>query len=374
MKYYLITGEASGDLHGSNLMKALKVADPSAEFRFFGGNLMKVQGGTLLKHYRDMAFMGLDVILNIRTILKNMKFCKQDILEWKPDVLILIDYPGFNLRIAEFAKKKGLKVFYYISPKVWAWRESRVKKIRKFVDKLFVIFPFEIDYYKKFNIDVDYFGNPLNDSIADFKKRKLDFRAFAGFNSLDDRPVIALLAGSRKHEIERCLPEMMKAIKNFRNYQLVVAGAPGISKELYEKIINGYDVKVVYNQTYNLVSNAAAAVVTSGTATLETALLKTPQVVIFKTGFITYYVGIHLVDIRFFSLVNLIMNKEVVKELLQHNLANDIHKEITRILDDRAYRQQMLKEYDEIEKKLGGSGVAERIANKMIQYLRETQN
>jgi lipid-A-disaccharide synthase len=370
MKYYIIAGEASGDLHGSNLMKALKEEDPSVEFRFFGGDLMKAQGGTLLKHYREMAFMGVvDVIMNIRTISRNMNFCKDDILNWKPDVLILIDYPGFNMRIAEFAHNTGIKVFYYISPKVWAWNEGRVKKIKKYVDKLFVIFPFEIEYFKKHNYTVDYFGNPLNDAIYNFNEQKTDFQGFTTQNKLGDKPIIALLAGSRKHEIERCLPEMIEAMKGFDGYQLVVAGAPSISKELYEKVIGANEVKIVYNQTYNLVSNAVAAVVTSGTATLETALLKTPQVVIFKTGSLTYSIARPLVKLKFFSLVNLIQNKEVVKELLQYNLARDIKEEMNKILFNAEYRQIMLNEYDKIELKLGGHGVSQRIAKKMLEYL-----
>lgn len=370
MKYYLIAGEASGDLHGSNLMKSLKKEDVNAQFRCIGGDLMEQQGsGKLLKHYRELAFMGvIDVMLNIRKIAHNLNLCKKDILDWRPDVIILIDYAGFNLQIAKFAKSRGIKVFFYIAPKVWAWQESRVKLIRKYVDKLFVIFPFEVEYFKKHGIDADYFGNPLNDSIAEFKSHKPDFQTFIEKNKLSNKPIIALLAGSRKHEIERCLPEMMEALKEFNSYQLVVAGAPSISKELYSKVIGNNNVQLVFNQTYSLLSNATCAVVTSGTATLETSLLKVPEVVVFKTGPITYVIGKALVKIRFFSLVNIISGKEVVKELLQKNLAPDIKKEIAEILSNVEYKNKMLAEFDEIEKKLGGNGVSDRLAKQMVKY------
>ena len=370
MKYYLIAGEASGDLHGSNLMKSLKNEDNQAEFRFFGGDLMKSQGGNLVKHYREMAFMGLvDVIMNIRTIARNMDFCKKDILLWQPDVIILIDYAGFNLKIAKFAKANKLKVFFYIAPKVWAWQESRVKLIKKYVDRLFVIFPFEIEYFKKHGIEADYFGNPLNDAIADFMQHKEDFNTFILKNHLENKPIIALLAGSRKHEIERCFPEMIDAVKEFDSFQFVVAGAPSISKELYAKVIGSKNVRVVFGQTYNLLSNAKAAIVTSGTATLETALFKVPEVVVFKTGLFTYIIGKILVKIKFFSLVNIIMDNEVVKELLQFNLSNRIYKELKLILNNEKYLLQMKGHFNEIEKKLGGKGVSERLAKQMVNYI-----
>ncbi len=370
MKYYLIAGEASGDLHGSNLMKSLKKEDTQADFRFFGGDLMKSQGGTLVKHYREMAFMGIfDVIMNIRTIAGNLRFCVQDILSWHPDVVILIDYAGFNLKIAKFAKANNFKVFFYIAPKVWAWQESRVKLLRKFVDKLFVIFPFEIDYFKKRGIEVDYFGNPLNDAIAEFMLHKEDFETFVAKNSLEKKPIIALLAGSRKHEIERCLPPMIDVLKEFNSYQFVVAGAPAISRELYSKVIGNKNISVVFGQTYQLLSNAKAAVVTSGTATLETALFKVPEVVVFKTGLLTYFIGKALVKIKFFSLVNIIMDAEIVKELLQFNLSKGISKELGKILNDEKYSLQMKNNFDEIEIKLGGSGVSGRMAKQMVKYL-----
>ncbi len=369
MKYYLIAGEASGDLHGSNLMKSLKKADPLAEFRFMGGDLMHEQGGILVKHFREMAHMGLDVILHIRTILKSMRFCKNDIAAWKPDVLILIDYWGFNSRIGLFAKSSSIKTFFYIAPKVWAWNESRVKTLKQFIDKLFVIFPFEVGYFKKHEIEAEYFGNPLNDSIHEFLKIKEDFETFTEKNGLSKKPIIALVAGSRKSEITRLLPEMMKAMKDKNEFQLVVAGAPSINKSVYEEILKSSDIKVVYGQTYNLISNATVAIVTSGTATLETALLKTPQVVVFKTGLLTYAVGRPLVKLKYFSLVNLILNKQVVLELLQFDLARRIRLEVDKILSDAVYRNQMLADYDIIDQMLGEHGVSDRFANKMVELL-----
>jgi lipid-A-disaccharide synthase len=372
MKYYLIAGEASGDLHGSNLMKALKKNDPDAAFRFYGGNLMQSIGGELIKHYKEMAYMGLDVILHLPAILKNMDNCKTDLLAWKPDVLILIDYPGFNMRIAEFAHQNKIKVFYYIAPKVWAWKEGRVKQLRKFVDKLFVIFPFEVEYFRKHGIEPAYFGNPLNDSIEDFRQQNIDFETFTQQNLLDPKPIIALVAGSRLGEVTRILPDMMKALDNQSGYQLVVAGAPAIPHDVYNKIIQDQNVKVVYNQTYSLIANASLAVVTSGTATLETALLKTPQVVVFKTNFLAFLIGRAVVKLKYFSLVNLIMKKMVVKEYLQLRLVKQMRDEVNTIINNESYRHQMMTNYNTIEKMLGEPGVADRIANKMIQLLKKT--
>ncbi len=369
MKYYIIAGEASGDLHGSNLMKSLKRIDPHAEFRFMGGDLMKEQGGTLVKHFREMAHMGLDVILHIRTVLKNMRFCKNDIAAWNPDLLILIDYWGFNSRVGLFAKSKGIKTFFYIAPKVWAWNESRVKILKQFINKLFVIFPFEVEYFKKHEIEAEYFGNPLNDSIHDFLKHKENFETFTKKNELPQKPIIALVAGSRKSEITRLLPEMMNAMKDKSGYQFVVAGAPSINKNIYEEILKSSEIKVVYGQTYNLISNATVAIVTSGTATLETALLKTPQVVVFKTGLLTYAIGRPLVKLKYFSLVNLILNKQVVLELLQFNLAGRIRHEIDKILSDSVYRNQMHADYDIIDKMLGEHGVSDRFATRMVELM-----
>jgi len=283
MKYYLIAGEASGDLHGSNLMRELKLADPEAEFRYFGGDLMQNESGTLVKHYREMAFMGIvNVVLNLKTIGRNLKFCQKDLLEFQPDVVILIDYPGFNLRFAGFAKRHGFRVFYYISPKVWAWKEYRIKRIKAFVDELFTILPFETDYFKKHDIKVNYVGNPLMDSVAAFRKNALSKEEFTDQNNLDDRPIVALLSGSRKQEIKNTLPIMRKAAACYPEFQFVVAGVSTVEKKTYEKILGGFPIPVVYNQTYDLLNNAHSALVASGTATLETALFGVPQTVLYR--------------------------------------------------------------------------------------------
>jgi lipid-A-disaccharide synthase len=308
--------------------------------------------------------------LHIRTVLKNMQYCKNDVAAWNPDVLILIDYWGFNSRVGLFAKSKGIKTFFYIAPKVWAWKENRVKILKQFVDKLFVIFPFEVAYFKKHAIDAEYFGNPLNDSIHDFLKYKEDFETFTKKNGLSQKPIIALVAGSRKSEITRLLPEMMKAMKDKNDYQLVVAGAPSINKNIYEEIIKTADIKVVYGQTYNLISNATIAIVTSGTATLETALLKTPQVVVFKASLPSFIVGRTLVSLKYFSLVNLILNRQAVLEILQFQLASKISIEVDNILSNSDYRNQILNDYNTIENMLGEHGVSDRFASKMVELLK----
>jgi lipid-A-disaccharide synthase len=366
MRYYLISGEASGDLHGSNLMKSLKETDPGAEFRFYGGDLMQSVGGTLVKHYREMAFMGfVDVLANIRTITRNLRICKSDILKFKPHALILIDYAGFNLRIAGFAHKNSIKTFFYIAPKVWAWKKKRIKKLKKYINKLFVIFPFEVDYFHKNGLEVEFYGNPLMDSLAQFKESSGSKSDFRSENNLTGLPIVALLSGSRKHEISRCLPEMVNAAKDFPEYQFIVAGAPSIPAEHYLKILEGSNVKIVYNKTYQLLQNAYAAVVTSGTATLETALFRVPQVVIFKTGALTYHIGKLFVKIRFFSLVNLIAGKDVVTELLQFNLSRDIVIELRMICKDIHRRNDILEGYNQIITSLGGEGTSNRIAKRI---------
>ncbi|MCB8999581.1 MAG: lipid-A-disaccharide synthase [Bacteroidales bacterium] len=368
MRYYLIAGEASGDLHGSNLMKGILHSDPQAEFRFYGGDRMQSVGGTLVKHFREMAFMGFfDVLANIRTITRNLRLCREDIVEFKPDALILIDYAGFNLRVAGFAHKKGIKTFFYIAPKVWAWKKKRIEKLRKYVLKLFVIFPFEVEYFHKNGMEVEYYGNPLMDSMAEFHRNKKSDKNFRKENNLSEKPIVALLSGSRRHEISRCLPEMAEAAKDFPKYQFVVAGAPSIMKEDYEKILYGSDIAIVYNKTYDLLDHATAAVVTSGTATLETALFRVPQVVIFKTGSLTYRLGKLFVRIRFFSLVNLIVDRELVKEFLQFNLARDIRNELIQILKNNGRRQEIMNGYDEIIGLLGGEGTSERIAKRICE-------
>lgn len=372
MKYYLIAGEASGDLHASNLMKELKKKDPSAEFRCWGGDLMEGQGGKLVKHYRDLAYMGfIEVALNIRTILGNIRFCKEDIINYKPDALILIDYPGFNLRIAEFAHKNGLKVFYYISPQVWAWKKSRVYKIKKFVDRMFVILPFEKEFYSRYDYDVDFVGHPLLDMIELLPPT--DKKAFREKNHLSKKPIIAILPGSRKQEIRKILPIMLSVIKTFPDYQFVVAGAPSLERSFYEKIIGQVDVKLIEGKTHILLQNTYAAVVTSGTATLETALFEVPEVVCYKGSFISYQIARKVIDqsmIKFISLVNLIMDKEVVKELIQANLnINNLIKELKKLTSDINYRENLTNDYIALNEKLGGFGASQKTAGIIVDLV-----
>lgn len=367
MKYYLIAGEASGDLHASNLMKALLKKDPEADFRFWGGDLMQAVGGTLVKHYKDLAFMGLlEVLKNIRSIFKNIDHCKKDILEFQPDMVILIDYPGFNLRIAEFAKKNHIKVHYYISPKIWAWKENRIHKIKRDVDHMHVIFPFEIDFYEnKHNFPVNYVGNPLLDAIDDREQiTEADFRKE---HQLNDKPIIALLPGSRTQEITKILTIMLSVVDVYKDYQFVIAGAPSKSAEFYQPFIRNSNVKLISNKTYDLLSVSTAALVTSGTATLETALFKVPEVVCYKTSWLTYQAGMLLVKMEFFSLVNLVMNREVVKELLQDAFNKEnLIIELDKILSG-AGRKKMLEDYEELHQKLGGVGASEKLADSILQ-------
>ncbi|QIA09225.1 lipid-A-disaccharide synthase [Draconibacterium halophilum] len=373
MRYYIIAGEASGDLHGSNLMKELKVADKQADFRFFGGDKMQAVGGELVKHYREMAFMGfVNVILNIRTIKQNMEFCKKDLLNFKPDVIILIDYPGFNLRIAEFAKQNNIKVYYYISPKLWAWKEYRVKKVRAFVDELFTIFPFETAFYKKHGIDVNYVGNPLFDSIKEFEKTAQSEADFKAKNDLDDRPIIALLAGSRVQEIKGTLPVMKKAVEGRNDYQIVLAGVSSVDKELYDEILKGSNIKVLYESTYDLLNNAHTALVASGTAALETALFQVPQTVLYKVegGVLVHYIMAAVLKIDWVSLPNIILGKMAVKELLQKNMTvKKVTAELDRILEDETYRKRILSDYQEMQKLMGEPECSKRAAEKMIELL-----
>ena len=374
MKYYIIAGEASGDLHGSNLMKELKVADQAAEFRFFGGDLMQHVGGELVKHYREMAFMGfLNVILNIRTIKKNMEFCKNDILAFQPDVLILIDYPGFNLRIAEFAKQHQLKVFYYISPKLWAWKEYRVKQVRNYVDEMFTIFPFETPFYKKHNIDVHYVGNPLMDSLHSFQQNALSPAEFIEENQLDERPKVALLAGSRVQEIKRTLPVMVKVAEMFPDFQFVVAGVKSIDTALYEKYLSGKPVRLIYDRTYDLLNNSHAALVASGTAALETALFRVPQTVIYKVegGWLTDFIFRNFVfKMAGVSLPNIIMDREIVKEYVQKKMTlQNVKKEMQLLLYDEAYRARIQSDYQKLIAMMGEPGCSKRAAEKMIELL-----
>ena len=377
MKYYLIVGEASGDLHASNLMRALKEQDAEADFRFFGGDLMSAVGGTRVKHYKELAYMGfIPVLLHLRTIFKNMDRCKKDIVAWKPEVVILVDYPGFNLKIAEYVKKHtDIPVYYYISPKIWAWKEYRIKNIKRDVDELFSILPFEIDFFKGHQYPIHYVGNPCVDAVANFKNAKAEsFFAFAKENSLEEKPVIALLAGSRKQEIKDNLPDMLEAAKPFvGEYQLVLAGAPGIDPAYYQKFV-GQDVpvKIIFGQTYRLLQQAKAALVTSGTATLETALFRVPQAVCYYTplGKLISFLRRHILKVKYISLVNLVADKEVVRELVADTMTvQNVRAELNALLNDSEYRGRMLQEYDRMIKILGPAGASHQAATKMIELL-----
>ncbi|RNC66153.1 lipid-A-disaccharide synthase [Proteiniphilum sp. X52] len=369
MKYYLIAGEASGDLHASNLMQSLRKLDKEADFRFFGGDLMQSAGGTLVRHYRDMAFMGIiPVVLNARTILRNLAFCKKDIAAYRPDAVILVDYPGFNLKIAKYVKTRlGIPVYYYISPKVWAWKKYRVKSFKKYVDEMLSILPFEVDFFREHHYEVRYVGNPTVDAIVQRGHKEETFAQFVAANGLDNKPVIALLAGSRKQEIASNLPPMLEAVKGYCDgYQVVVAGAPGIDPAFYDDFIGSFPpVRVLFNQTYRILAQSDAALVTSGTATLETALLNVPQVVCYRTPMprITYWVFKNILHTPYISLVNLICGRPVVKELFARFFTVDnIRKELKQILHVQIYRKNMLDNYEEMRQLLGGPGASERAA------------
>jgi len=370
MKYYLIAGEASGDLHGSNLIKQIKALDQDANFRCWGGDKMLAQGVTLVKHIKDLAFMGfVEVISNLPTILKNIGFCKQDILSYQPDVLILIDYPGFNLRIAEFAKQHHIKVVYYISPQVWAWKQSRVKKIKATVDCMLVILPFEQDFYKQFQFDVFYTGHPLLDAIEEIKVTSNTWNEFIQVNLLPNKPIIALLPGSRKQEISTVLPLMLQVKKHFKDFQFVVACAPSITADFYKSVIGFDDVKLVYDQTYQILQHTKAALVTSGTATLETALFNVPEVVCYKGNNISYQIAKRLIKVKYISLVNLIMDQEIVKELIQDELnETQLKLELSKLLDPN-YQQQLKLQYEELRTKLGGKGASARAAKHIVDFI-----
>lgn len=366
MKYYIIAGEASGDLHGSNLMKALKEKDPKSEFRFWGGDLMAAQGGTLVKHYRDLAFMGfLEVAMNLKTILNNIKFCKEDIRNNRPDVLILVDYPGFNLRIAKFAKELGIKIVYYISPQLWAWKEGRVEIIKKYVDEMMVILPFEEDFYNKHGVHSHFVGHPLLDAISTLEDIETDY--FKADNDLNGKEIIALLPGSRKQEVEKMLEIMLSVRPHFKEYQFVIAGAPSLPKDFYEKYTDD-NVHFVSNKTYDLLRCSKAALVTSGTATLETALLNVPEVVCYRGSKISYAIAKRLVkNIKYISLVNLIMDREVVKELIQNDLnTNNLVNELKKILETEK-RFEVFKDYELLRQKLGGKGASENAAEIILK-------
>ena len=377
MKYYLIVGEASGDLHASNLMKALQAKDSKAEFRFFGGDLMAAAGGSLVKHYKDMAYMGfIPVLLHLRTIFRNMDLCKKDIVQWNPDVLILVDYPGFNLKIAEYIKvHTSIPIFYYISPKIWAWKEYRIKNIKRDVDELFSILPFEVDFFKKHNYPIHYVGNPCVDAVHCFKQGYTEsFEEFTLRNGLDKKPIIALLAGSRKQEIKDNLPDMIRAASAFPGYQLVLAAAPGISPEYYAKFVKGTELAVIFDRTYRLLQQADVALVTSGTATLETALFRVPQVVCYHTpvGKLVSFLRRHILKVKFISLVNLIAGREVVRELVADTMTvENMRAELECLLFREDYRRKMLDGYEEMARLLGPAGAPRHAAREMVKLLKK---
>ncbi len=376
MKYYIIAGEASGDLHGSNLMKALAEEDADAQFRVWGGDLMAQAGGKLVKHYQDLAFMGfVEVLANLKTIAANLKFCKQDIAQYQPDVLILVDYPGFNLRIAEWAHSKKIRVYYYISPQIWAWHASRVHQIKKVVAQMFVVLPFEPEFYAQYDYKVNYLGHPLLDVVAHFKADssttvKADFKSV---HQLNEQPIVALLPGSRKQEVERMLKEMLLMVALFPNYQFVIAGAPSLPESFYRDLLvksgflTHHNLKLVHHQTYDLLNCADAALVTSGTATLETALFDVPQVVCYKANPISYQIGKRLVNIKYISLVNLIADEKIVPELIQDELnAKTLERALQEIIQNKA---NIIAGYQEVKLKLGKTGASNRVAKAIYAYL-----
>ena len=370
MKYYLIAGEASGDLHASHLMQALKQQDPLAEFRFFGGDLMTAVGGTRVKHYRELAYMGfVPVLLHLRTILRNMKMCKQDISQWKPDVVILVDYPGFNLKIAQYVKANRIcPVYYYISPKIWAWKEYRIKNIKRDVDELFSILPFEIEFFEqKHHYPIHYVGNPTAQEVREFLESSKKSES-------SGKPIIALLAGSRKQEIKDNLPAMIQATVHLTGrYDIVLAGAPSIEPDYYAHFLEGSAVRLVMNETYPLLAQATAALVTSGTATLETCMFRVPQVVCYETPLpqLIGFLKRHILNVKYVSLVNLIANREVVRELVAETFSVDnIRRELEAILPNGAKRQQMLSDYEEVHRLLGESKAADEAARQMINLLK----
>lgn len=368
MKYYIIAGEKSGDLHGSNLVKALKIEDANAEIRCWGGDEMKKAGGDLVVHYKEIAFMGFwEVFTNIFTVIKYLAFCKRDIRSFDPDVIILIDYAGFNMKIAKFGKQEGYKTFYYISPKIWAWNQSRALNIKKYVDRMFVILPFEASFYGGYDYKVDYVGNPLLDAINAFEVNP-DFLAKEG---LTGKPVMAILPGSRKQEIKNMLSVMLEVADNLPEYLFVVAGVDNIPEEFYAQVKEHPSVKIVFNNTYNLLAHAHAAVVTSGTATLEAALFNVPQVVCYKTSTLSYKIAKGLIKVNYIALVNLIADKEVVKELIQQEMNSlDVTRELKKIAEDTPEREKVLQEYAKVKSIMGNEKASQNTARLIIQYLK----
>ncbi|MEE4177881.1 MAG: lipid-A-disaccharide synthase [Bacteroides sp.] len=370
MKYYLIAGEASGDLHASNLMRALMARDGDARFRIWGGDRMVAQGGELVKHITELAFMGfLEVLLNLRTILRNIALCKKDLLKWKPDVLILIDYPGFNLRMAKFAREQGIRVVYYISPQIWAWKQSRVKQIRRDVDRMLVILPFEKTFYERFGVEVHYVGHPLLDALEEYTGDD-SLGDFLQENQLAERPIVALLPGSRKQELSASLKLMASMVRHFPAYQFVVAGVKAHPESYYQELTAGTNIRILFGQTYRLLAHARAALVTSGTATLETALFGVPQAVCYRAGRISYLIARRLVKVKYISLVNLVMDRPLVREMIQDDFnARDLKQELNRLLNDQDYVGKILSGYSELRHKLGDKGASEDAASHIIDFL-----
>jgi len=374
MKYYLIAGEASGDLHGSNLMRALAEIDPQAQFRFWGGDRMEAVGGKLIKHYQDLAFMGFwEVVTNLRTILRNIDLCKGDITAYQPDALIFIDYPGFNMRIAKWAKRQGIPTHYYISPQIWAWKENRIKAIRRDVDAMYVILPFEKDFYEgKHQYPVHFVGHPLLDAIA--ARREVSMEVFKRENGLDERPIIALLPGSRKQEIAKMLSVMLSVVGSYHPYQFVIAGAPSLGYDFYRQFIREENVHFVSGKTYDLLSHAHAALVTSGTATLETALFRVPEVVCYRGNWISYQIAKRVISLKYISLVNLIMDAPVVTELIQGDLnTRNLKVELDKLLDP-AYRDKLQRDYQALRERLGNEGASRRTAQAIYDSLQDKRH
>lgn len=371
MKYYVIAGEMSGDKHTALVIRNIKKQDTEAEFRGFGGDDMQAEGTTLVRHIKDLAYMGfVEVALHLTTVLGNLSFCKQDILSYNPDAIILTDYPGFNLRIAKFAHKHGIKVFYYVSPQVWAWKKNRVKTIGKVIDKLFVILPFEKDFYKQHNIEVEYYGNPLLDEITEFKQKQENKNLFIEKYSLSNKPVVAVLPGSRVQEIKKMLPEQIKVFDKYKDrFNFVIAGVNTFKESFYRDILQGRDIKIVFNETYNLLNISSFAIVCSGTATLETALFNVPQMVCYKANFLSYFIATYVVKIKYISLVNIIMKKEVIKELLQKKCSEEfLLQEFEKLLYDIPYTDKIKQNYQSLHNLLGSAGTSEKIATYIVKH------
>ncbi len=365
MKYYIIAGEASGDLHAANMLRELKQIDPEAEFRAWGGDLMQAQGATLVKHYRDLAFMGfLEVAMNLRTILKNISFCKQDIAQWKPDALILVDYPGFNLRIAPFAHELKIPVFYYISPQIWAWKQNRVYKIKETVDRVFCILPFEKDFYTKHKYHADFVGHPLLDAVSGYE----DAKAVED----DGRKIIAVLPGSRRQELKKILPPMLEVAKNFPQYRFVIGGAPGQPLSFYKEIMGNDPMEIVFGKTYSLLKQAYAGLIKSGTSTLEAALFNLPQVVCYKTSAVSYNIAKRVANVKYISLPNLIMDEAIVTELIQENMTVErMTAELKFVTENETGRDKMFANYKRLYGKLGGAGASKKVATQILEHLRK---